>query len=821
MRSKLIKISFTTLAILGLVFLVFPSGYSADTFASETQWAPFLSTEGEGASPTQESFNPDAIGLLIQDYNPWSGKNTHNALDELNIPHDVINSSHLAAWDLDKYQFILYASAQDNNYYQNLKNNLPKISNFVSNGGLLIAHSCDGGWDGVGDWRGFSILPGGVTHLMQWDEGKYLSQSVHIVEPEHQIVKSDEFTLTDDYFNGWGYVTHGIFTNFLDNSNIKNPKIVMESDEEDGGDGPTYIDYDYGAGKVLATMQTVEWGYFNGSQGWAGNRPELLRNEIRFAKKWEKKWSFAIITDLHIGRGYPDYDSSGYEDNGEGEDYYLTERLQKVVNWINENKNKIDCNGTKCPIRFLAVLGDIADTAEKSEFLKAKNILDKLNDPNGDGNTSDGIPYVPVFGNHDVWPYTDFEEANYSQGEEFFDEIFWNENATNTKLIQERFNNSFKRDEIHKNYKNFAFSYKEMNFIGLDFVTRNPVPFDKGVGSDAVLGWENKSWLELRLEEFKGKPVIIFSHHPFAESSITAFESKEIDKIKEIIKDGKILANFGGHIHGAYPFLLPHLVEYFMDANKEYDLINGTHILTTEALMVGSNEDDEYLKEHDKGIIKIVKVLEENKIDYKTNEGRYKPETNEGKEFVALNPYVSFDYKIFPEQIYPCIFLKAHTFTHRENNLIWEINSENIGSGLIATHCGLNPGVYTIKLRAIDKETGEEEFITRKVEIKEGIIPKIIKIAEELKEKVELISTELGEEVTEFGRTMRDWVLVKVKHSPSTPVGLIDVHFEKATDDIDLTQMVVDTNVEKKKSILYMLGWPEMIEQQKILFISK
>ncbi|MEW6609914.1 MAG: hypothetical protein AB1414_21120, partial [bacterium] len=35
-----------------------------------------------------------------------------------------------------------------------------------------------------------------------------------------------------------------------------------------------------------------------------------------------KKWSFAIITDIHMGRGYPDYNSQGYEDSGEGEDYY-------------------------------------------------------------------------------------------------------------------------------------------------------------------------------------------------------------------------------------------------------------------------------------------------------------------------------------------------------------------------------------------------------------------------------------------------------------------------------------------------------------------
>jgi N-acetyl-anhydromuramyl-L-alanine amidase AmpD len=176
----------------------------------------------------------------------------------------------------------MYASAQDNNYYLNLKNNLEKISSFVFNGGLLIAHSCDWGWDGTGGWQGFSILPGGVTHLTLWEDWKYISQSIHITEPEHGVVKSDEFTLTDAYLSGWGYSTHGIFTNLLPGTTV-----VMVSNEGDGGDGPTYIDYDYGAGKVLATMQTVEWGYFNGSRGWVGDRPEFLRNEIRFALKWE------------------------------------------------------------------------------------------------------------------------------------------------------------------------------------------------------------------------------------------------------------------------------------------------------------------------------------------------------------------------------------------------------------------------------------------------------------------------------------------------------------------------------------------------------
>lgn len=118
-----------------------------------------------------------------------------------------------------------------------------------------------------------------------------------------------------------------------------------------------------------------------------------------------------------------------------------------------------------------------------------------------------------------------------------------------------------------------------------------------------------------------------------------------------------------------------------------------------------------------------------------------------------------------------------------------------------------------------DKETGEEEYITRKVEIKEGIIPKIIKITEEAKEKIELISTELGEKVTEFGRTMKDTILIKAKHSPEEPVGLITVHFEEATEDIDLTQMTADTDLEIKKSLLYMPEWPNLVEEEKILYI--
>ena len=311
----------------------------------------------------------------------------------------------------------------------------------------------------------------------------------------------------------------------------------------------------------------------------------------------------------------------------------------------------------------------------------------------------------------------------------------------------------------------------------------------------------------------------------------TNFDFDQILKIKIILQDyenlieGKqILGAFGGHIHGYYPqeildFQLPYF-QWFFEANYEYPSIGPTSAITTEALMVASNRENDYLKENNKGVIRIVRVLDKENIDYRTLEGKYNFETNTGKEFIGLNPYLSFEYKVLPEEIYPCVFFKAHLFTKRDTSVIWDFGDGGTGALNVTVHCYKEPGIYNVKLSAIDNETFTEEYITRKIEIKkEGIIPKIIKIPKEIKEKVELISTELGENVTEFGRTMRDWVLVKVKHSPSTPVGLINIYFNRAAEDIDFTQMKIDVDLEKGKSLLFISKWPEIVEKEKILFV--
>jgi 3',5'-cyclic AMP phosphodiesterase CpdA len=554
-------------------------------------------------------------------------------------------------------------------------------------------------------------------------------------------------------------------------------------------------------------------------------------------------FSFAIITDLHIGRGYSDYGSEGFDDEGNGEEYYLTQRLRNVISWINEHKGTYS-------LKFLAVLGDIADTAEKSEFCKAKEILDELE-----------IPYISVFGNHDVWPYTEKESATTTLGEDFFEKIFWStssipcKNASSTKNFESLLREfNFERDTQNTKFKNFAFTFGGIHFIGLDFNSREKEEKwylgPTGAKGEAVNHPETIEWLREKLNELEGKePVIILSHEPFAkpysrsyftlgsygfikfptkDGNFSEEELKEINQILEDYEDKfegqQVLVNFGGHIHG-FEKLGKELrlfgqfspIDLFFDANWQYPSLSSVSVLTTEALMVGGNEKSL----ENKGLIRIAKVEGKENINFSDIEF----------EEPAINPYITFEYKIKTDLIYPCVVFVPQAFTKREiDYYLWDF-----GDGTTATtsplifggkieHCYFpfkTPYNYNVILTAIDKETRKAEHINRKVEIKEGIIPKIIKIPEVLKEKTEFILQELGEKATEFGRTMRDSVLIKVKHSPSTPVGFINVHFEETIGDIDLTQIKVDTDLQKKKSLLYMPEWPLEIERSKILFIQK
>jgi hypothetical protein len=98
-----------------------------------------------------------------------------------------------------------------------------------------------------------------------------------------------------------------------------------------------------------------------------------------------------------------------------------------------------------------------------------------------------------------------------------------------------------------------------------------------------------------------------------------------------------------------------------------------------------------------------------------------------------------------------------------------------------------------------------------------------IKIKNKFKEKTEIISQKIGENLLEFGNYLikgKDRILLKIKHSPSIPVAELLIDFDEATGDVDFSQMIFDSNFNKKKSILYMPTWPKVVKE-KVLLLPK
>ena len=117
--------------------------------------------------------------------------------------------------------------------------------------------------------------------------------------------------------------------------------------------------YSYGPSLAVDSNDVVHVAWDDDADyGGSGSDRDIFYKYRRDGGGSQDTWTFAVITDLHIGRGYTDYN---------GEDYYLTEQLQDTVNWIISNKNKEN-------IKFVAVLGDITENGDIISFTKTEKI---------------------------------------------------------------------------------------------------------------------------------------------------------------------------------------------------------------------------------------------------------------------------------------------------------------------------------------------------------------------------------------------------------------------------------------------------------------
>lgn len=258
------------------------------------------------------------------------------------------------------------------------------------------------------------------------------------------------------------------------------------------------------------------------------------------------------LTDTHVGQGLPDrdYGSAGFLDSlNDKHGGYAAERLRTAVH----NINGLVTGQDAC---LVILSGDITDSAERSEFLHALHILGELK-----------VPWVPLMGNHDAWPYTRWgDEAPYAFGDSLMNQIFEEQFRRLASLFMfredRRLAPCFDTLSGHNVYlQNFSFSAYGWRFVFLDFNPRYHVrAAEPGMGPEVYLHPQpcgTLSYLSRQLSEATSlhEPVCLISHHPPMSVKIFgkhyAFARRQKKELLDILRSYRGIPRIWlcGHFH--------------------------------------------------------------------------------------------------------------------------------------------------------------------------------------------------------------------------------------------------------------------------------
>jgi hypothetical protein len=182
---------------------------------------------------------------LFQNYDSWGYPANQEALDRLGITYVVLSSNDFGLTDLSMFSKVVIASDQDQSFYNGMAAYRTWFEDYVRSGGVLEIHAADFGWHG-GRWEG--SLPGGL----EWES--YYGQEVTVVDPAHPVLNTPN-AITEAELSFWNFAVHGCFAAYPVDAHV----IIIE----DRYLKPAYLEFEYGAGAILATSQTIEWSYKN------------------------------------------------------------------------------------------------------------------------------------------------------------------------------------------------------------------------------------------------------------------------------------------------------------------------------------------------------------------------------------------------------------------------------------------------------------------------------------------------------------------------------------------------------------------------------
>jgi hypothetical protein len=217
----------------------------------------------ENLEPTDIEYTniDNARAVLYKNCPPWETEANESVLTELGVTYSVKPPREAQNIFDEDANIVVLPSTQDQQFQDAMLEAKDQITEWVQEGGTLIAHMTAIGWPCTGMWRD-TFLPSNVGVV----DGETFNE-IEIFEPEHPVVNG----LSNDDLSGWGASSHGYFENVPDDARI------VYGGGDRPRDRPAYIEYEFGNGTVIATMGTLEYGYGE------IDMPEVLTNELRYA----------------------------------------------------------------------------------------------------------------------------------------------------------------------------------------------------------------------------------------------------------------------------------------------------------------------------------------------------------------------------------------------------------------------------------------------------------------------------------------------------------------------------------------------------------
>ncbi len=214
--------------------------------------------------------------LVFRNTPSWNRQQTfEDVLDELGIWFVVKPSSEMATTNLAKYDFVIIPGAQwKTGYYLEFAGNQSVFENYVKNGGTLIVEMNGAEREGM-------ILPGGVAIKKNPAFNNLITFTDH---PIFAPLKGKPMISAH-------YASHGYLTSVPSGSFVLAVELTQNQTTPDMSK-PTFVEYSYGAGRVIAGAQCFH------DQDQSGRGP-LMATLLKYAAV--QQWVTTDLTDAVIG----------------------------------------------------------------------------------------------------------------------------------------------------------------------------------------------------------------------------------------------------------------------------------------------------------------------------------------------------------------------------------------------------------------------------------------------------------------------------------------------------------------------------------------